>query len=1209
VPQSVGDPRATEDGLAADAAHPSPLLIVEDSRSDAMLLREALVDEGWPRPDIRTVESLGAAREALTVDRYAGILLDLTLADATGLEGVAILAAAAPDVPIVVVTAHPGDSVAVAALVEGADEFVTKRDLDGGVAAAAIRRAVGRRLGQRRISTELPARAFDSVESPTAVLDGWGRILATNRAWEQAAIAGGAAPQAVGPGVNYLHVCDTAEGERAEGAADAAEGIRGVLRGAADSFSLDYPCVSGDLERWFSMRVSPLGSLGGGAVVTHLDITDLKEAERRLQSDAVELAAVYDESAPIYALIDSSGVIRDVSAATQYLFGLRADEAVGTSAFDRIDPHDMDVATTVFTAALLDPGNHQRVRIRARDIHNRWHDLDLVVVNLLHDERVEAIVVTGADITASRLAQIARRLESRLLQRLPASVVVVDERGVVVYWNDRAATLYGISPEEALGRPVADLEIGPIDRSRADEIATGLDAVGHWEGDYDARRSDGAIVPIYATLETVTDEDIGFTGVVGATLDITERRQLETDLAFAALHDALTGLPNRRLFVDHLESALARSERNGTFTAVLFIDLDRFKEINDLAGHGAGDAVLLTVAEYLTGLVRSGDVVARLGGDEFVVCCEDVEAVGEALQVADRIQRVLLAPFRVDGRTFDVTASIGVAVSTPGCHPDALIRKADAAMYVAKEGGRQRVELFDDAMHELARRRHEIAVELAHALSNDEVEVFYQPEIRIATGQLTGFEALVRWRHPTRGMIQPDEFITAAEESGLIGRLGQYVLEASCAVLAEWRAVAPERDLKVAVNVSVRQLIDPEFPRIVAEAITAAGVPAGRVCLEVTESALLDEELAGHALRALKAIGVLIAIDDFGTGYSSLSRLKRFPVDYLKVDRSFVDGIGDDPEDEVIVASVVNLAHSLGLEVIAEGVETAAQLERLAALGCEIGQGWLWERAVEADRATAYVGALDQWVHAPAGGMGVGGVDGLDEAVPIDARAAVGLLVHELSGPLTVLAGFAELLAEGDNPARRETAARAIARNARQARSALAVVADIADLDTGTLRLSPAEVRVPALVEDAVQLALLRKGHDVAFEYDLDDLTIVGDADRLTAAVTNLVANARKFSPADSTVHLRTELRDADGVVVLHVEDEGPGVPADRVGVIFRKFGRVDHRRPGSGLGLYLARGIARAHGGELSYRRGALGGAHFVLELPIGHPADDFED
>jgi diguanylate cyclase (GGDEF)-like protein/PAS domain S-box-containing protein len=818
-------------------------------------------------------------------------------------------------------------------------------------------------------------------------------------------------------------------------------------------------------------------------------------------------------------------------------------------------------------------------------------------VNLLRDDRVRAVVVTGSDVTAGRMRQIARRLESRLLEGLPAAVVLTDDRGVVVYWNERAASMYGYAAEEAVGRPAAALNAGPVDRRLADSIRAAVREAGRWEGDFDARHRDGSTLPVYATLKAIADPDIGFSGIVSAAIDISERRRLESDLAFSALHDPLTGLPNRRLFVDHVESALARSARHGKATAVLCLDLDRFKAVNDAVGAAAGDGVLQAVAEFLDGLVRQGDLVARPGGDEFVVCCEDVDDAAEAIAIAEQMLHVLRAPFRSGDRTFEVSASIGVAVTTGGGPAEAIIRKADAAMYAAKEAGGARVELFDDESHDRARRRHSLAVELADALDRRQLEVFYQPEIGVATGALMGFEALVRWRHPERGLVPPDEFIGIAEESALVGRLGQQVLEAACASLARWMVLMPEHPLTMAVNVSARQLADPEFPEAVRRTIAASEIPASRVCLEVTESALLDHGVAERSLRALKAIGVLIAIDDFGTGYSSLSRLRRFPVDFLKIDRSFVDGIGRDPEDDVIVATVVSLAHTLGLGVVAEGIETVDQLERLAALGCEQGQGWLWERAV--DEATASALVVERttgWEHrSPSVHREV---DHDDSPASIDATTAVGLLVHELSGPLTVLTGFAELLADMDDPQRRLLAARAVERNARLARSALALVSDIAELDSGTLRLNPEWLCLRDAVEDAVALAQAREGNAVTFQVDIDDVRIHADADRLVAATANLLTNARKFAPAGSTVRVWNETTEAG--IAVHVTDDGPGVPPELVGTIFRKFGRADRRRPGSGLGLFLARGVARAHRGELSYRRApGGGGADFVFELP----------
>jgi CheY-like chemotaxis protein len=315
------------------------VLIVEDSRSDALLLREALAEEGWDRSGTEVVGTLRDAREALSMAPFDAILLDLTLPDATGLESVSVLAAAAPSVPIVVVTGQPGGSIVVAALVEGADEFVSKHDLRSDVVAGAVVRAIGRRVGQVRV--QAPARAFDSIDAPCVVVDGSGRIVATNRAWDFAAHVGGAAADQVGVGVSYLHVCDVAVGDFAEGAARAAAGIRSVLSGGTETFTLDYPCPADGVDRWYSMRVSALGAVGGGGVITHLDISALKEAENVVRTAPTELASLVDESYPIFARLDASGTVLDVSARTQELLGLRPFDVVGSSAFDRIDPQDL----------------------------------------------------------------------------------------------------------------------------------------------------------------------------------------------------------------------------------------------------------------------------------------------------------------------------------------------------------------------------------------------------------------------------------------------------------------------------------------------------------------------------------------------------------------------------------------------------------------------------------------------------------------------------------------------------------------------------------------------------------------------------------------------------------------------------------------------------------------------------------------------------
>jgi diguanylate cyclase (GGDEF)-like protein len=461
-----------------------------------------------------------------------------------------------------------------------------------------------------------------------------------------------------------------------------------------------------------------------------------------------------------------------------------------------------------------------------------------------------------------------------------------------------------------------------------------------------------------------------------------------------AADDALTGLANRALFLDRLRSLAA----TGSPLAVLFLDLDDFKLVNDGWGHETGDRLLCEVADRLRSAVRPGDLVARLGGDEFTVLCEGVSGEREALAIAGRLREALVEPFEIAGQRRLVRASIGCRVATArGCPkghrstrngplggaPDeftaeALLRDADVAMYQAKDKGRNRIELYSEETRKRIVRRLEVEQELRSALETGGLAVHYQPQVDLLTGSVVGVEALARWKHPRLGDVSPAEFIAVAEETGLIGPLGSLVLEQTCRQLAAWHS----QGLRIAatVNVSAHQLDDPGFADDVARHIGAAGLPPSSICLELTESALMG---AGadprRVLTSLKGLGVYVAIDDFGTGYSSLASLKRLPVEVVKVDRSFVDGLGTDPEDSAIVAAILSLAHAMGLHVVAEGVETPLQAAELVALGCTVGQGFLWSAAVPAGRFVALAAELEG-----AGGHGAAGAPWTGERYFID---------------------------------------------------------------------------------------------------------------------------------------------------------------------------------------------------------------------------------
>ena len=469
--------------------------------------------------------------------------------------------------------------------------------------------------------------------------------------------------------------------------------------------------------------------------------------------------------------------------------------------------------------------------------------------------------------------------------------------------------------------------------------------------EYRLRAADGRDVWIRDEMTVVFDRQTGADPLFyGVFLDVSDRKRMEVELERLALYDPLTGLPNRALFGDRLRHVLARRGRDSA-TAVYFLDLDRFKRINDSLGHGAGDEVLREVAERLSAVVRPEDTVARFGGDEFTVLCESVGGVLEAVAIADRLQRPLRQPLRAGGADLRLSASIGVALVEADDNGDGqhLIEDADAAMYRAKERGGARTELFDSAMRENAVRAMRIEQELQRALEQGELRLYYQPGVDLATGQVVGAEALVRWEHPRRGLIVPDRFLGVAEETGLIVPLGMWVLDETCRHLAEWQSRPDTAHLHLSVNLSARELTHPDLVSSVLGCVRESGVDPHSLTIEVTEStAMADGDTGFRALRDLSSEGIRVAIDDFGTGYSSLEQLRRMPVDIVKVDRSFVSGMAADSTDREIVAAVVGMGRALKLCVVAEGIETAEQAEALRELGCDIGQGYLYARPLPA---------------------------------------------------------------------------------------------------------------------------------------------------------------------------------------------------------------------------------------------------------------------
>ena len=551
-----------------------------------------------------------------------------------------------------------------------------------------------------------------------------------------------------------------------------------------------------------------------------------------------------------------------------------------------------------------------------------------------------------------------------LVQNSSDVVTVVDPRGVIRYQTPSVKRVFGYEPESLQGQLI-DTLVPPGEASRLhDALRHAVAQPGSTtELEVKVRNQYGDWCDTESTITSLVD-DPAVRGLVLNTRDTSERKRLEEQLSHQAFHDALTGLANRALFRDRVTHALESRSRDATDLAVLFLDLDGFKAVNDALGHSVGDELLVQAAQRLSASVRPGDTVARLGGDEFAVLLERIERAEEAVHTGQRLRDVLQDPFVLESREVLVRASTGIAVADSGLETaDELLRNADLAMYRAKTTGEGGYELYEPSMHSALIRRIELENDLRHALERDQLTIHYQPILDLRTCEIAGVEALVRWHHPERGLVMPLDFIPLAEETGLISDIGAWVLKNACAQGAAWQRSLPEQErsrFKVAVNLSSRQLGSPTLLNVVEAALAETGLTPASLVLEMTESTVMDSTMDTVALlRRLKFLGVRLAIDDFGTGYSALSYLSRFPVDVLKVDRSFVEKVATESHSAELVRTIAQLGRSLSLETVAEGIEEFAQVEALREMGCEFGQGFLFSRPLPAEDITALLSAVE----------------------------------------------------------------------------------------------------------------------------------------------------------------------------------------------------------------------------------------------------------
>jgi diguanylate cyclase (GGDEF)-like protein/PAS domain S-box-containing protein len=685
-----------------------------------------------------------------------------------------------------------------------------------------------------------------------------------------------------------------------------------------------------------------------GVVINIRDISERRNAEQAVRESERLFRSLARSSPTGVYLMRPTGECTYVNERFQEITGYGAEDAMGYGWHRMVHVDDREEVGAVESLEEISREPLQfDFRVVRPDGEVRW-----VAANtgpMFDDDGVfQGAVGALEDVTERKEAMRDSQRLTDIFEATHDLVAIADNEGSLLYLNRSARKFFDVPAHGPLESFDILARFGPelVEQLTAD-VQPDLDRDGMWYGELPIRKPDGTVVPHRAQL-LVHKNDDGRSEFFSAVLhDVSERKAIEHRLAHQATHDPLTGLPNRTLLLDRLDQAQRRARRNHRRVAVLFLDLDHFKVVNDSLGHGLGDRLLIAIAERLQTALRPADTVARFGGDEFVVLCEDLVNQQDAIAIAERVNEAISGPFVIDDTEVFVGVSIGIAFPDDNdADPETLIRDADAAMYQAKDRGRARWVVFDNAMRASAVDRLDIENALRRALERRELRVFYQPMVNLSSGRITGVEALLRWEHPERGLLLPGDFITVAEETGLIVPIGSWVLDHACRQVQRWQASIPDlTPLVLAVNLSGRQLGHPRLVEDVATVLRDTGIDPSNVELEMTESVLMDDvEMSEETLGRLKTLGVKLAVDDFGTGYSSLSYLRRFPVDVLKVDQSFVDGLGRDTGDSAIVTAVVTLAHTLGLHAVAEGVETPDQLSELRRLDCDTAQGFHFAR-------------------------------------------------------------------------------------------------------------------------------------------------------------------------------------------------------------------------------------------------------------------------
>ncbi|MGI8469445.1 MAG: EAL domain-containing protein [Pyrinomonadaceae bacterium] len=699
-----------------------------------------------------------------------------------------------------------------------------------------------------------------------------------------------------------------------------------------------------------------------GRILSFRDTTERRRAERALLESQESYQQLFDSNPhPIWVYDFETLQILAVNNEAMRHYGYSREEFLQMTLKDIRPAKDIPALMNYISKISADQiETTHPTRHRKKD--GKIIDVEVATRPIIFAGKHSRLTL-ATDITNRRLADAALR-ESEyklrtLLDNMNEGLSQVDNNEVIEFVNDRFCEMTGYLREELTGKSTFNIFLDEDGRRIVDEAnEKRLKGIS---SQYELRlkKKSGEVLWAIVGGAPILNAEGKMTGTMGVFTDITERKRAEEQMLHDALHDGLTGLANRTLFTNHLQKAIERGKRSSsTLYAVLFLDFDRFKVINDSLGHAEGDNLLKQIARRLENLLRIGDLLARLGGDEFTILLSELNETNDAVAIAERIQKDLNTPFILGEQEIFMSVSIGIALSNDGHYrAEDMLRDADIAMYRAKAKGKAQHQIFDQAMHSYARNKLQLETEMHHALQRGEFCLNYQPIINIETNNLAGFEALIRWNHPERGMVSPGDFIPAAEENGLIIPLGRWILYESCRQMYEWQKLYPwASEIMMSVNLSCKQFMQSDLMEQVAASIISTQLDPRCLKLEITESHVMENsEKAVTMMNRLRSIGVGISLDDFGTGYSSLSYLHRLPVNYLKIDRSFVSRMVESKENREIVYTIVKLAQNLKMKVVAEGIETAEQLEQLKQIGCEFGQGYLISKPMESEKAKIYL--------------------------------------------------------------------------------------------------------------------------------------------------------------------------------------------------------------------------------------------------------------